>query len=114
MRRHRTADLAVGLRVPGDLSGIPAAVAVASYRVADEALANVGRHARARTAVLAVDRDLHRLRVEVTDDGVGPGRRRPGGMGLDSMRRRCRDLGGDLTVEDARPGTRVRADLPLT
>jgi signal transduction histidine kinase len=109
--RHGDGGLRVVLAVAADLSGLPAAVEVAAYRVVDEALTNVGRHARARTATVTVTRDDGVLRVTVGDDGTGGAADRPGGIGLPSLRERCRELGGTLTVAPGHPGTTVRAEF---
>ena len=97
-----------------DLSPLPAAVEVAVYRISQEALNNVTRHAGARTCSvrLAVGEEV---RLEVTDDGVGLTETRPTGVGLLSMRERAEELGGDCAVgpADGR-GTRVLVRLPLS
>ena len=106
-----------GLRVvveaPERLPPLPAAVEVAAYRIVQEALSNVVRHAQAHTCVirLAMGDALH---VEVADDGVGLPAARRVGIGLTSMRERAAELGGTCLVA-ALPtgGTRVVARLPL-
>ncbi len=93
---------------------------VAAYRIAQEALTNVARHARARTCTvtLAID-EASVLRLEVHDDGRGiPDPQAHSavraGVGLTSMRERATELGGSLVVEPLpEGGTRVRARLPL-
>ncbi|MET0417414.1 MAG: ATP-binding protein, partial [Actinoplanes sp.] len=112
-RRHRSGPLDVRLNLAGDLAGLPAAVETAAYRIVDECLTNVGRHAGARTATVTVDRDGDRLRIAVLDDGVGFTAERPGGIGLASMRERCRQLGGTFSVTARSPGTTVHADLAV-
>jgi two-component system NarL family sensor kinase len=91
----------------------PAAVEVAAYRIATEALTNVVRHARARSCEVRLSLDGG-LVVEVSDDGIGvPSDRRPG-VGLHSMRERAEELGGECTVGAfGTGGTRVLARLPL-
>ncbi len=102
-----------GTRAPAPL---PAAVEVACYRIAQEAVTNVSRHARASSCriSLAVDEAWGVLVLEVTDDGVGLPEGRRAGVGMSSMRERAEELGGTLAVE-AGPegGTRVVARLPL-
>jgi signal transduction histidine kinase len=97
------------------LTPLPAAVEVAAFRIVQEALANVVRHAGARRAEvrLALERP-GLLVVEVTDDGRGLPAVRRAGVGLRSMRERAEELGGTLSV-NARPqgGTSVRATLPF-
>jgi signal transduction histidine kinase len=104
------------MEAPEKLPPLPAAVEVACYRIVQEALTNVARHARAKTChvSLSVDRDEGVLEVEITDDGVGIPEERVAGVGLSSMRERAEELGGTLEVEP-RPegGTRVLARLPL-
>jgi signal transduction histidine kinase len=104
------------MEAPEELPPLPAAVEVACYRVAQEALTNVARHARANTCRvrLSVDRGAGMLEVEITDDGAGIPEERVAGVGLSSMRERAEELGGTLEVEP-RPegGTRVQARLPL-
>jgi signal transduction histidine kinase len=104
--------VAVDLDAPTYLPDLPPSVAAAAYRIADEALTNVVRHAGAthcRVQLLVDDR----LHLEVSDDGVGPGAGRDGGVGLVSMRERAERLGGRFTLLDRDPGTAVLAELPL-
>ncbi|MEU6996887.1 sensor histidine kinase [Nonomuraea sp. NPDC046570] len=97
----------------GDLGELPAAVEVAAYRIAQEALLNVRRHARAASALVTLDRDGD-LVLRVTDDGVGMAPGAVAGAGLRSMRERAAELGGTCVVRP-RPGggTIVTATLPL-
>jgi len=105
--------LSVLVEAPEDLPNLPAAVEVAVYRITQEALTNVVRHARARTCVvrLAVNDDVA---LEIVDDGVGIPAERSAGVGLSSMRERASELGGSCVVERApEGGTRVLVRLPL-
>ncbi len=104
--------------LPAELPALPAAVEVAAYRIALEALTNVTRHARARYCGIRFRLDSSErttlLRVEVSDDGVGLPRSLRAGVGLRSMRERAEELGGTLTIEPAQGGgTSVSARLPL-
>jgi signal transduction histidine kinase len=104
------------IEAPEELPPLPAAVEVACYRIVQEALTNVARHAHARNCHvrLSVDRGSGMLRVEITDDGVGIPGERVAGVGLSSMRERAEELGGTLAVEPgSESGTRVLARLPL-
>ena len=105
------------LEAPDELQPLPAAVEVACYRIVQEALTNISRHAHARSCHirLSVDRGSGVLEVEITDDGVGIPEERAAGVGLTSMRERAEELGGTLAVEPGpEAGTRVRARLPLS
>jgi DNA-binding NarL/FixJ family response regulator len=103
-------------RGPGEAAAAAAAVEVASYRIAQEAITNVARHARARTCsvYLSIDQGVGALVLEVIDDGVGMPKGRRAGVGLSSMRERAEELGGTLAIEPVpEGGTRVLALLPL-
>ncbi|WP_037560065.1 sensor histidine kinase [Spirillospora albida] len=103
----------VEVHVDGDLECLPAAAEVAAYRIVQEALTNVHRHARAGNAVvrLHLNGDLH---VSVNDDGVGLPQRPRSGVGMSSMRERAAELGGSCTVGPGpEGGTLVRARLPV-
>jgi signal transduction histidine kinase len=104
-----------GVTIRTELAGdrrLPAEVGLAAYRIVQEALTNVTRHASATAAVVRVRLEHDEVLVEVEDDGTGT----PGapGNGILGMRERARALGGSLTTG---PGTdggfRVRARLPL-
>jgi signal transduction histidine kinase len=114
----RRSGLPVELLVGSDSSAIPAVVGTTAYRVVQEALTNVLRHAGAGCASVTVDTAGGRLLVEVVDDGrgapSGPVAVEPG-HGLHGMRERVALLGGDLQVGDADGGGfRVRARLPVS
>ncbi|GAA3731654.1 hypothetical protein GCM10022225_11920 [Plantactinospora mayteni] len=106
-------SLSVRLQVDGNLQGLPAAIEVAAYRIVAEALNNVTRHSQASTCRVNVHRD-RALTVEIVDDGVGLGPRRPGGVGLDSMRERATELGGEFDIAPTSPhGTSIQVRLPF-
>jgi len=101
-----------------DLGGqrLPAAVENAAYRIVQEALNNVARHAHATRVELAVSCDGAMLRLRVLDDGRGIVRERSGGFGLIGMRERATLAGGEVTVERTPAGgagTRVLVALPV-
>lgn len=107
-------DVQISVEAPDDLPALPAAVEVAIYRIVQEALTNVARHARAQDCEvrLALDGDV---RLEIADNGVGLPLALRSGVGLQSMRERAEELGGECRAE-ARPGggTRVLVRLPVT
>lgn len=97
------------------LDALPAAVEVAAYRIATEALTNVSRHAAARHCRVGIGLNGGgALQVEVEDDGVGIGPERRLGIGITAMRERAAELGGSCETGPAGPGgTLVRAQLPM-
>ncbi len=106
-------QLRVLVESPEDIPDLPAAVEVAAYRIVQEALTNVARHARAQTCVvrLGVNDDVT---LEIVDDGVGIPAELSAGVGLSSMHERASELGGSCVVEPApKGGTQVLVRLPL-
>jgi signal transduction histidine kinase len=105
------ASVRVEVSVEDGLPALPAALEVAAYRIATEALTNVVRHSRATVAVLAL-RCGDRFEVEVTDDGPPNGAWTPG-VGLQAMRERTAELGGHFEAGASDSGGRVCATFPL-
>jgi signal transduction histidine kinase len=107
----RAGGLEVRLEQDGPAPALPAGVELAAYRIVQEALTNVTRHARARAAVVRLGYD-EGVTIEVTDDGGG-GSAEPGN-GINGMQERAGALGG---VVEAGPGPaggfRVIAHLPI-
>ncbi|MFD7159429.1 histidine kinase [Kribbella sp. NPDC059898] len=93
------------------LPPLPAALEVAAYRIATEALTNVVRHASATTAVLSL-RCGTELEIEITDNGTPTGAWHPG-VGLQAMHDRTAELGGTLTAGPTPTGSKVQARFPL-
>jgi signal transduction histidine kinase len=117
LREHAMQYAQSGIQInvveQAQLPPLPAAVEVAAYRIVQEALTNVIRHAQAQhcTIEIAPEADLV---VTVADDGRGLPADRRMGVGLSSMQERAVELGGRLAIEPrAGGGTRVRAWLPL-
>jgi signal transduction histidine kinase len=105
--------LDVQLDLPADEPILPAAVEVATYRIATEAITNVVRHAAARTCRLHLEVN-ECVDIDVTDDGVGISPNPQAGVGLATMRERATELGGTVAVSPVAPhGTRVHVVLPL-
>ena len=112
--RLSTSDLAVSVGAE-EVGPLSAAVEVAAYRIASEALTNTARHARARRAEVRLVGSPHDLLVEVSDDGAGIDPEVVAGVGLRSMRERAEELGGRTEITcPAAGGTRVRAWLPVS
>jgi signal transduction histidine kinase len=103
----------VPVRLTVELDGrLHERVEVAAYYVVSESLANIGKHAQADAATVAVARVNGRVVVEVVDDGVG-GADTESGSGLRGLADRVEALGGRLRIWTPRGGgTRVRADIP--
>jgi len=111
----RAAGLTVDLVVDGDHGALPAAVDVSAYRIVQEALTNVLKHAGPAHAEVAVGCADGAVTIEVTDDGPGvTAAAGSGGQGLTGMRERVSIFGGELRA-GPRPGGgyAVRARLPL-
>jgi signal transduction histidine kinase len=110
--RSSDAGPAIRIETDGDLAGLPAAVEVAAYRIASEALMNASRHSGASECTARLERTDGALQVEVVDNGRGLAGR-PTGVGLQSIRERAAELGGTCVIETAPGGgTRVWARLP--
>ncbi|MDP8900526.1 MAG: GAF domain-containing sensor histidine kinase [Actinomycetota bacterium] len=106
-------ELSVHVDAPDDLGPLPAAVEVAVYWIAVEALTNVVRHADARTCLVRISRTPS-VELEVSDDGRGLPPAWRAGVGLSSMRERAGELGGSLSIGPGLSdrGTRVVARVP--
>jgi two-component system, NarL family, sensor kinase len=107
-------DVRVTIEASASLPPLSAAVEVAEYRIALEALANVVKHAHATSCAIRFSLVGNSLVVEIEDDGVGRAAGTHPGVGMRAMRERAAELGGSCTIEDAAPqGTLVRASIPL-
>jgi signal transduction histidine kinase len=112
VERVRGSGLQVDLDVTGDLTGLPATVGLCVYRIVQESLTNVLKHAPGATARVRVEGTADQVVVEVADDGPGA-RGSGGGHGLVGMGERVEVFGGELTVgASAGGGFVVRAVLP--
>jgi signal transduction histidine kinase len=113
-RVRERSGLDVRLALEPENPELPPAMAGAVFRILQEALSNVARHAHARTAEVTV-RCGDSVEIVVRDDGAGfDPSRRSGGFGLIGMRERARSFGGQVAVRSAAGGgTEVRVELPL-
>ena len=93
--------------------GVSPTAELALYRIVQEALSNVHRHARATQASVALRLRHSVLHVVVADNGVGMPEHLRKGVGLPSMRSRIEELGGRLSIRPGNPGTTVIASIPL-
>jgi signal transduction histidine kinase len=109
----RASDVPVTLRREGDGPPVPTVVQSAAYRIVQESLSNVARHALPASATVLVRREAQTLVVDVSDAGENPADPGVGGHGLIGMRERASGLGGTLEAgPDPGGGWRVRAILP--
>jgi len=106
----------ISLTIDGQFDGVPSAAALCTYRIAQEALRNVAKHAQVTTAAVGIRRSGGRLSLTVSDAGVGmePGRAEAAdGLGLVSIRERTRLVGGSVEIA-SKPnrGTTVTLSIP--
>ncbi len=117
--RARASGLPVEVRIDGDPRPLPQMIDLVAFRVVQEALTNVIKHAGAARAQVKVAYTTRTLDIDVIDDGRGPRRPDPGlegtGHGLIGMRERLATYGGELQTDRGRGGGfHVRARIPLT
>lgn len=103
----------------GGMRPLPAAVNTALFRIAQEALSNIVRHAQASRAAVTLDVAPHAVTLTIADNGCGFDAERTqtdarGGIGLRNMRERLDALGGTLTITSQVGHTVVAARVPLT
>jgi signal transduction histidine kinase len=114
VERTRTAGLAIDVATIGAPRPVPASVGLAGYRIVQEALTNVVRHAHAQRARVAVAYHRNALDITVTDDGTGPAASTVEGHGLIGMRERVVLHSGWFAAGPCTPqGFRVHAVLPI-
>jgi PAS domain S-box-containing protein len=114
-----SSGLVVELRIDPNLPRLSHEVETAMFRIVQEALTNVHKHADVKVAVVRIDQVLHAIRLEIQDEGHGiPGFEsldQPNvrlGIGLQGMRERVQQLSGIFEVISGRSGTTVTATLP--
>jgi signal transduction histidine kinase len=93
------AGVRVEVRIEGTPAQLPAGLDLSAYRIVQEALTNVVRHAGPATARVAVRYSPGQVAVEVVDDGRGPDRQERGGHGIAGMRERAALYGGSLEAD---------------
>lgn len=116
--RARASGLPVEVRIDGDPRPLPQMIDLVAFRVVQESLTNVIKHAGAARAVIMVAYTTRTLDIDIIDDGHGPGRADPGlegtGHGLIGMQERLATYGGELQTGRGRGGGfHVRARIPL-
>lgn len=98
----------------GDMTHIDAASSLALLRIGQEALVNIHRHARASAVEMQLTSDSGRLELVIRDDGIGmpANLAANAGVGVEGMRFRVEQLGGEFLISNAHPGTKLVARLP--
>lgn len=110
----REAGLAVELSVAGDLAAVPAYASVSAYRIVQEALTNVVRHAHATRARVGIEVLPEVLRLRIDDNGSADAGDLSGGHGIEGMRERVEALGGAFGIGPTGDGgLAVSASIPL-
>ncbi|MDX3536945.1 sensor histidine kinase [Streptomyces sp. MB09-01] len=115
VERSRTSGLDSTLTIGGERRDVPAAVERTVYRIVQESLTNIARHAAATSASVHIDHRADALTVCIDDDGKAtPGTAPTSGVGLLGMRERVTALGGRLRAEPRTDGGfTVQAELPV-
>jgi len=104
---------------PPDFPRLPAELETTIFRIIQEALTNIFRHSEARNALVSVSMERNQVVISVRDDGKGVSDEivglRPGslGVGIGGMRQRAKEFGGELRMQNLRPGTLVEVLVPL-
>ncbi|ALC24976.1 sensor histidine kinase [Streptomyces pristinaespiralis] len=115
VERARSTGLDATLTIEGPRPDVPAAVDRTVYRIVQESLTNIARHACAGTASVRIDCRPDALKIRIDDDGkAAPGSAPVPGVGLLGMRERVTALGGRLRAEPrGEGGFTVQAELPV-
>ncbi|OQA13734.1 MAG: Signal transduction histidine-protein kinase/phosphatase DegS [Chloroflexi bacterium ADurb.Bin360] len=109
----QTSGIATSFEVQGELHSLPPQLELALYRVMQEALTNVRKHAQARHAEVSLAYTTEDVRLRVRDDGVGSDAP-TGGFGLVGLRERVQLLGGDLhCASEPDAGFTLEARIPF-
>lgn len=101
------------IKVDVDEVSLSPASEVAIYRVVQEALSNVHRHAQATDVAIGFHQRRSILHVTIADNGVGMPEKLRIGVGLSSLRERIEEIGGRLMIRAGKPGTILMASVPL-
>jgi signal transduction histidine kinase len=114
VKRARTAGLPVTVTVAGAEQPLPPEVGQAAYRIVQEALTNVSRHAEGACATVLLRYSPRTLSIQVDNDGAGAAAGSGSGLGLIGMRERVSALGGRLQAgPQDNGGFQVHAEIPL-
>lgn len=108
----------VDLQMPANMVRLPQSVELVLFRVLQESLTNIHRHAGSTRANIQLRLDGHYAALSVEDDGKGlisvNGQPHKPGVGIAGMRERVRELGGEFRITSTANGTKVEAVVPMT
>ncbi len=111
--RNRTRKK-VEFACPAECGNVPEEAALAVYRIIQESLTNITRHAKATQTSIAITKCDHEVQLEVIDNGVGFDPNRSHSHGLDGMKERAMAMGGECIITSSPgKGTRINARIPL-
>ena len=117
----KRSGIAINLEVPQDLTRLPRTLEMVIFRVVQESLTNIHRHANSPSAEIRLTRSDENIQVEIIDRGKGisPDRLRQMtavrvGVGVRGMEERVRQFGGTLQVDSSPAGTKVSVTIPVT
>jgi two-component system, NarL family, sensor kinase len=110
------------LDAPPELAPLPRDRETAVFRIVQEGLNNIQRHAQSGVARIRLREEEHRLRLEIEDEGRGmPAHLRDdrnampsAGVGIAAMQQRVKDLGGEMEIQSGDGGTTIVVSLPIT
>jgi PAS domain S-box-containing protein len=110
----------VDLEIPDDLGRLSPNIEITIFRIVQECLTNIHRHSGSATAAITLSQNGNTLLLQVKDSGKGISSEKQqeltlgrGGVGVEGMRERLRQLGGSLEIKSTGTGTEVSAALPL-
>jgi len=110
----RRTGLVVKVAAEAEADNLPEGLTICLYRVAQEALQNIARHAQAKAVHIELKQNLDRLVLRVQDDGIGFDAENIRGLGTVGMEERLRQIGGVLRVmSQPGKGTTVIAEVPI-
>ncbi len=112
--------MAIELNISEDFGRLPGDLELAIFRIVQECLTNIHRHAESKTAWIRVARENTNVLIEVRDEGKGMSperlteiRSHASGVGITGIRERLRRFGGEVTIESNGSGTAVYAKIPI-
>ncbi|HEX3685612.1 MAG TPA: PAS domain-containing sensor histidine kinase [Bryobacteraceae bacterium] len=100
--------------MPSDIGRLPQELEVALFRIVQECLTNIHRHAGSRTATIALTHSGSEIMLEVEDQGAGMPAGTIPGIGIASMRERAQQLGGRLEMRSLHGGTKIKVVVPFS